>query len=590
MWRRNVLGVRNTAIISSETFKNNAQEDQDSDQSISEEEVGLEDEWRGNAISFGGAGDNKGVMQVMSQLELLRGSYELHSTEKEAVSCHERKVGCHIDDEVEDPLFNDGDETNLDARITSATHTLSNERIVYLPTMASVSDSDEEIVSDDEKIHPPALRSVRENVGGTCSASQEVETLIRLNENPSCSSSHGAGHGTKAKPKFLFRLHSRISKPDEVSAVADCFQERSDLPLESPEPENPQSLKSMIPRRTMADQFHEAFGTVSTIDERPHLAFLNRSGSSGIYGKLQQVMLSEKEKDMDYLKNISAGISSKDDRMYISVRILSRSLEAKLIVCSCTPVGEGKKSYWEDSLRMRMKGVARTLTIIFNPRICSDVELEVGSLILIHPPWYELDKLKSSLVEAFLSTYDSDNKCFILDKAISLYLGLEHVYHISGLLVDGNPIICGDMNVKRLCAELLGVDSENGRIKSEVSFKWLEEHFEEVRECIGEDDPDLERYIRAYLLFLIGTVILLRCDVKMACFYFLSLHRALWQKNMETLSPLSFHEAYLRAWGLCFSCILNDVMYFEFRIHVTANLQFLNQVFGIWGRHTEKAL
>ncbi|KAL0389624.1 UNVERIFIED_CONTAM: hypothetical protein Scaly_0319500 [Sesamum calycinum] len=522
MWRRNVLGVRNTAIISSETFKNNAQEDQDSDQSISEEEVGLEDEWRGNAISFGGAGDNKGVMQVMSQLELLRGSYELHSTEKEAVSCHERKVGCHIDDEVEDPLFNDGDETNLDARIASATHTLSNERIVYLPTMASVSDSDEEIVSDDEKIHPPALRSVRENVGGACSkASQEVETLIRLNENPSCSSSHGvfvkekrpsigcalnwyfmhlihntagAGHSTKAKPKFLFRLHSRISKPDEVSAVAgedmskfkddselifhekepkqpekyivpselahkydlkehsmveflDCFQERSDLPLESPEPtlqikgrersvqmvlkrnkssfgcrnldddddlpealdtglpccsddgENPQSLKSMIPRRTMADQFHEAFGTVSTIDERPQLAFLDRSGSSGIYGKLQQVMLSEKEKDMDYLKNISAGISSKDDRMYISVRILSRSLEAKLIVCSCTPVGEGKKSYWEDSLRMRMKGVARTLTIIFNPRICSDVELEVGSLILIHPPWYELDKLKEVQVK-----------------------------------------------------------------------------------------------------------------------------------------------------------------------------------------------
>ncbi|KAL0435872.1 UNVERIFIED_CONTAM: hypothetical protein Sradi_0295100 [Sesamum radiatum] len=406
---------------------------------MKEEEVGLEDECRGNAISFGGAGDNEGGMQVLSQLELLRGSYELHSTEKEAVSSHERKVGYHIDDEVEDPLFDDGDDTNLYTRIASATHTLSNERIVYLPTMASVSDSDEEIISDDEKIHPPALRSVRENVGDTCSeASQEVEALICLNENPSCSSSHGvfvkekrpsigAGHSTKAKPKFLFRMHSRISKPDEVSAVAgedmskfmdeselishekepkqperytmtsklahkydlkkhsvveflDCFQERSDLPLGSPElveffsinyrfftssalnldddddlpealdsglpsrsddEENPQNLKSMVPR-TMADQFHEAFGTVSAIDERPHLAFLDRSGSSGIYGKLQQVMLSEKEKDMDYLKNISAGINSKDDRMYISVRILSRSLEAKLIVCSCAPAGEGK--------------------------------------------------------------------------------------------------------------------------------------------------------------------------------------------------------------------------------------------------------
>ncbi|KAK4418161.1 hypothetical protein Salat_2228800 [Sesamum alatum] len=501
MWRRNAL-----------RFENNAQEDQDSDQSISEEEEGLEAERRGNTISLGGAGDNKGGMQVLSQLELLRGSYELHSPEKEAISSHERKVGYHIDDEVEDPLFNDGDDTNLCQRIAVATQTLSNERIACLPTMASVSDSDEEIVSDDEKIHPPVLRSVRENVGGTCSeASGEVEGLIRLNDNPSCSSSHvvfvkekrpskGAGYSTKAKPKFLFRSHSQISKPDEVSAVAgedmgkyideselifhekeskqpekyidpselahkydlkehsmveflDCFKERSDLPLGSPElitererraqmvlerngssfgcrnldddddlpedldsglpscsddEENPQRLNSMIPRRTMVDQFHEAFGMVSAIDERPHLAFLDRSGSSGVYGKLQQVMLSEKEKDMDYLKNISAGISFKDERLHISVRILSRSLEAKLIVCSCTSVGGGKKSYWEDKLQMRMKGVATTLTIIFNTRICSDVELEVGSLILIHPPWKEVQvKVKGKDEIILLCSYFS---------------------------------------------------------------------------------------------------------------------------------------------------------------------------------------
>ena len=30
----------------------------------------------------------------------------------------------------------------------------------------------------------------------------------------------------------------------------------------------------------------------------------------------------------------------------------------------------------------------RKTTIIFNPRVCSDVDLEVGNLICIHPPWY----------------------------------------------------------------------------------------------------------------------------------------------------------------------------------------------------------
>lgn len=36
--------------------------------------------------------------------------------------------------------------------------------------------------------------------------------------------------------------------------------------------ENAQSIKSIIPR-TMADQFHEAFGTVSITDDRLHVAF-----------------------------------------------------------------------------------------------------------------------------------------------------------------------------------------------------------------------------------------------------------------------------------------------------------------------------
>lgn len=31
----------------------------------------------------------------------------------------------------------------------------------------------------------------------------------------------------------------------------------------------------------------------------------------------------------------------------------------------------------------------KTLTIIFSSRVC-DVELEVGNLIRIHPPWYDI--------------------------------------------------------------------------------------------------------------------------------------------------------------------------------------------------------
>ncbi|PIN09103.1 hypothetical protein CDL12_18313 [Handroanthus impetiginosus] len=134
----------------------------------------------------------------------------------------------------------------------------------------------------------------------------------------------------------------------------------------------------------MADQFHEAFGTVTGIDETP--------SCGGLYGKLQRVMRIEKERDVDYIKNISTLTAFKDESTCLSVRILSRSLEAKLIICSCTSIEDGKNSHWESNLHMKIEGVTRTLTIIFNPRVCSDVEIEVGNLICIRPPWKKLER------------------------------------------------------------------------------------------------------------------------------------------------------------------------------------------------------
>ncbi|PIN18081.1 hypothetical protein CDL12_09243 [Handroanthus impetiginosus] len=464
MWKENAL-----------RFGNNAQKNEDSDQSISEEEEGLEDEWTGNTVSLGGVEKNEGRIKVVSQLETLRDSYELQSTAEESISSHERKEVHHIDDEVEDPLFNDGGGSSCFPRVASATCAHSNEGLIRLPTKASISDSDEEIISDDEKINLPILRSMTRNVGGTWSeASREAEALVWLKENSSCSSSHGvivkenksskgAGGRTKAKPKFLFRFHSHeigaaadkdmdkfmadsqlilhekeFEQPENhtvpselaheqdfkghsMADFLDCFQERNDLlqgtskldiksrgrklqtvlkrntlPLGdrnlgdddlsgstcSDDEENAANLRPIASRRTMADQFHEAFGTVTGIDETP--------SCGGLYGKLQRVMRIEKERDVDYIKNISTLTAFKDESTCLSVRILSRSLEAKLIICSCTSIEDGKNSHWESNLHMKIEGVTRTLTIIFNPRVCSDVEIEVGNLICIRPPWKEV--------------------------------------------------------------------------------------------------------------------------------------------------------------------------------------------------------
>lgn len=63
MWRRNAAG-----------FGDDARENEDSDQSISEEEEGLDSEWARNTVSLGGGENDKGKMQVLSQLEIFRGS------------------------------------------------------------------------------------------------------------------------------------------------------------------------------------------------------------------------------------------------------------------------------------------------------------------------------------------------------------------------------------------------------------------------------------------------------------------------------------------------------------------------------------
>ncbi|KAH6766378.1 hypothetical protein C2S52_017361 [Perilla frutescens var. hirtella] len=506
MWRRSAAG-----------FGDDARGNENSDLSISEEEEVLDEEWTRNTVSLGGGESDKGKLCVLAQLEIFEESCELHSTE-ESISSHGKKGGYHIKDEVETPIFNDVNSTSQYHRIASATLAPSNEGLIYLPHVGSVSYADEEIISDDEieKINPHTFRSARENLAITWSeANREVEALVRSNENPCCSSDHqdaflkekkstrGGGGRRKAKAKFSFPCHSdkkelslvvsdgnigtsfaNIPAADEVGAVSDdemdnymadselnvhdkhippfemahkhdtrehsmaeilssflemsdmqegsskleiqkrrreqtvlesdvsplgeSTQEEDDLPgaldtdtsFESEDEENAQSVKSII-SRTMADQFHEAFRTISAIDDGSSHDSFPRPLCGGIYRRLQQVNQIEKERDIDSLKNASAETGFKDEEMSILVRISSRSLEAKLIVCSCICVGDGKNSSREN-LEMELRSITRTMTIIFNPRMSSDVDLEVGNLICIHPPWKEV-QVKDEVI--FLCSY-----------------------------------------------------------------------------------------------------------------------------------------------------------------------------------------
>ncbi|XP_047316624.1 uncharacterized protein LOC124920227 isoform X2 [Impatiens glandulifera] len=159
--------------------------------------------------------------------------------------------------------------------------------------------------------------------------------------------------------------------------------------------------------KTAIDQIYEALDAAPVEDMEARLMFPKRLG---MFGKLQEVLQVEKERDLYFSNGLQAGAISDG---CIDVKILSRSLEAKLSVCSCSTslyknVEHIERS--EDS-KPRKEADKRTLTIIFNSRVCNDVELEIGSSIRIHPPWREVqipEKGEMVIMSTYFSRLSSD--------------------------------------------------------------------------------------------------------------------------------------------------------------------------------------
>ncbi|KAL9319479.1 hypothetical protein ACSQ67_011318 [Phaseolus vulgaris] len=109
----------------------------------------------------------------------------------------------------------------------------------------------------------------------------------------------------------LVQLLQKSSGPHLQETAVDS--EGSSEPVESgSSSENEssyQQIKNTFPvkkMQTMAERFVEALGTSSVITEGTHVGAHN-SLSAGLFGKLQQMMLKEKETDMDFCKKLKAG-------------------------------------------------------------------------------------------------------------------------------------------------------------------------------------------------------------------------------------------------------------------------------------------
>ncbi|KAG0449395.1 hypothetical protein HPP92_027348 [Vanilla planifolia] len=141
--------------------------------------------------------------------------------------------------------------------------------------------------------------------------------------------------------------------------------------------------------QTMLDLFQDAFD--SAAEERA--AF--HSYSFGYHGRLQEVIQLEKDRDIAYMKQLQTERRPSNESQCIHVRILSKVLEAKLAVCQCLFAEncnnmELEQRYSKGCFKSSNSGETMKRTIIFCPRICSNTELEIGSLVCVHPPWKEV--------------------------------------------------------------------------------------------------------------------------------------------------------------------------------------------------------
>lgn len=110
------------------------------------------------------------------------------------------------------------------------------------------------------------------------------------------------------------------------------------------------------------------------------------------------------------------------------------------------------------------------------------------------------------LLSALVESYDVKSRCFVFN-GHKLVFGLEDVLYITGLPVDGNPVTGIDSKGNELCMKYLGRNVCDKTRTGFTNSAWLRKNFEVVPETIDQDSPEIEPYVRAFLLYLIGSLV-----------------------------------------------------------------------------------
>lgn len=116
----------------------------------------------------------------------------------------------------------------------------------------------------------------------------------------------------------------------------------------------------------------------------------------------------------------------------------------------------------------------------------------------------------NSMIDALVRHYDVRDRCFKINNQ-NLFFGLEDVLLITGLPVEGTPVIKTTTNIHALENLLGGVPESELKDKSNaVNLSWLQKEFEHVPENV--DANRFSCHVRGFVLYILGTVMVPSLD------------------------------------------------------------------------------
>ncbi|CDY15445.1 BnaA08g27290D [Brassica napus] len=191
------------------------------------------------------------------------------------------------------------------------------------------------------------------------------------------------------------------STDDELPGPMDSGSSTDDEPIYQSSVPNITNQKKQF----VGDLFNEAVKASSLNKEGHSFDSPKLSGGSSLYGKLQQIMKQEKEMEIEITKKLQGGMGQADASSFIDMKIVSRHLEGKLVVCKCSVIDlPGDSLLFKNTQALAARDTETT--VIFNPKVCVDVDIEIGSFVRVHAPWKEME-VKNTMEVIILCSYFS---------------------------------------------------------------------------------------------------------------------------------------------------------------------------------------